>query len=433
MAAGLRRAAMWMVLLRAGCAWSQPAAGQLVESTVGVISYDADKRDNDKAQTFSVGILIDETHVITSLHSCCRKREGVQRLGFAAVVSKESAVPAEVIWSSAEKDVVILQLAKPVAKKPASLYPSNLLREGDRLFVLHYTGVEGNEFKTEVVSATAGPVTNWQTSKAIKTDLAPYQNNDGAPVFNACGAVVAFRVNSTEPGGLAILASEMQAAAEAAKVKIVVESEACKQSFQGGSPSPTPATAPPTLSPKDARRDKPLEEQKSPLDTRTWVAIVAGVVVLVLVLIRQRTPAAARQTKGPVLTSNLPPLPGGRPYFPPATPQYVGTPHAFLAGVSGEYLGLRLDLGARPIVIGRDPKSANLVLINETVSNLHCAVSYDPPRGVFVLQDLGSANGTHLSTGQRIAPNSLLDIAPGTQFSVGDLSNRFQVTTEYPQ
>jgi hypothetical protein len=419
--------AVLLVLLQVGVAHAQPAIERLIEPTLGIVSYDAENRENDKGQTFSVGILIDETHAITSLHSCCRPREGAKRLGFAGLVNKETAVPAEVIWSSAEKDIVILKLARPVSKRPASLYPLNFLRDADRLFALHYTGVEGKEFKTQIVPVIAGGVTNWQSSKAIKTDLAPYENNDGAPLFTGCGAVAGFRVNSSEPGGLAIVASEIQAAAEAAGIKILVESEVCNIKALGN------PYAPPAPPKNDPAKDRTPEASKSPFETRTWIAIVAGVVVLVFVLIRQRSPTGIPKSKGPVLTSNLPPLPGGRPYFPPATPQYVGTPHAFLTGVSGEYLGLRLDLGARPIVIGRDPKGANLVLTNETVSSLHCAVSYDPGRRVFVLQDLGSANGTHLSTGQRIAPNSLLDIAPGTQFSVGDLSNRFQVTTEYPR
>jgi len=182
-------------------------------------------------------------------------------------------------------------------------------------------------------------------------------------------------------------------------------------------------------------KDKAPESTGIILETRTWVAIVAGVVVLVLVLARQRksTPDAVPRSRGPVLTANLPRLPGGAGYLPAApTPPPSGPMHAFLTGVSGEYVGLRLDLGARPIVIGRDPKAANLVLKNETVSNLHCAVSYDPSRGVFVLRDLGSGNGTHLSSGMRLSPNSLIEIAAGTQFSVGDLTNRFQVTSEYP-
>jgi len=404
---------------------AQPPLERMVDSTIGIASYDVEKRDDVKAQTFSVGILIDETHAITSFRSCCRPREGVKRLGFAALVTKENAVPADVIWSSNEKDLVILKLQHAVGKKPASLYPANFLREGDRLFALHYAGVEGGNFKVQVSPAIAGAATNWQSSNAIKTDLAPYQNNDGAPLFTTCGAVAAFRVNSSEPGGIAILASEILPAAETAGVKMTVESQACKATGQ---------SAPPPPKTKETAKEKVPESANPPTETRTWIAITAGVVVLVFVLIRQRKSAQSPpRSRGPVLTTNLPPLPGGAAYFPPPPPAPVGSPHAFLTGVSGEYQGLRLDLGARPIVIGRDPKGANLVLTNETVSSLHCAVSYDPDRRNFVLQDMGSANGTHLSTGERLMPNTFVSLAPGTQFSVGDLANRFQVTTEYPR
>lgn len=414
---------------------AQQAPERMVESTVGIISYDLDKRDDDKAQTFSVGILIDETHAVTSFHSCCRPREGVRRMGFGAVVTKESAVPAQVIWSSLEKDIVILRLEHPVGKKPVALYPAGFLREGDRLFAVHYTGLEGSGFTTQVTPAIAGVTVNWQSAAAIHTDLAPYQNNDGAPLFTACGAVAAFRVNSSEPGGLAILASEILPAAEAAGIKISVASQACKANASGQGTPPPPRTTEPG-------KQAPEPPASLPAGNTIWIAILAGVVVLVLALAWQRRTASTPvRSRGPVLTTNLPPLPGAALRVSAnLLPPQGGTPHAFLTGIRGEYRGLRLDLGARPIILGRDPKGANLVFVNETVSNLHCAVSYDPERSVFVLQDLGSANGTHLmesrpgpDAGQRLSPNVLCDAPSGAQFSVGDFNNRFQLTTEYPR
>jgi hypothetical protein len=176
--------------------------------------------------------------------------------------------------------------------------------------------------------------------------------------------------------------------------------------------------------------EKPKEQTMPSIPNSVWIAI--GVVaVLIVYLFARGKPQSAPESRGPVLTSQLPPPTGGVPHIPgvPLPPPGV-QPHAFLVGTGGEYNGLRLDLGGRPIILGRDPKAANLVFANDTVSDIHCAVSYEVKRGVFVIQDLGSASGTHLATGHRLVPNVLCELGPGGQFSVGDLSNRFQVVTE---
>jgi pSer/pThr/pTyr-binding forkhead associated (FHA) protein len=74
----------------------------------------------------------------------------------------------------------------------------------------------------------------------------------------------------------------------------------------------------------------------------------------------------------------------------------------------------------------------NLVFPAESasVSKRHCTVRWDAPRGVFVLEDLGSTNGTFLASGERLTPHVPRDLRPGERFYIGDLRNQFEVALE---
>ena len=71
----------------------------------------------------------------------------------------------------------------------------------------------------------------------------------------------------------------------------------------------------------------------------------------------------------------------------------------YLAVVAGERAGLRVELGAKPVVIGRVPP-ADLVIDDSQISRKHCRVSLVLEE-VYVA-DLGSSNGTMLD-GKRIS------------------------------
>ena len=66
-------------------------------------------------------------------------------------------------------------------------------------------------------------------------------------------------------------------------------------------------------------------------------------------------------------------------------------------------------------------------------ANLDLRSAYDQvraARAVFVLEDLGSTNGTYLVTGDRVWPGQPRDLRPGDRFYVGDTRNQFEVRME---
>jgi len=85
----------------------------------------------------------------------------------------------------------------------------------------------------------------------------------------------------------------------------------------------------------------------------------------------------------------------------------------YLAVVAGERAGLRIELGGKPVVIGRAPP-ADLVIDDSQISRKHCRISLVLDE-VYVA-DLGSSNGTMVD-GKRIASTGVLP--PGARLQIG--------------
>ncbi len=85
----------------------------------------------------------------------------------------------------------------------------------------------------------------------------------------------------------------------------------------------------------------------------------------------------------------------------------------YLSVVAGEHAGLRIELGAKPVVIGR-VAPADLVVADSQISRVHCRVTQ--VLGEIFVTDLGSSNGTMVD-GERIARNAVLP--PGGRLEIG--------------
>ena len=93
-----------------------------------------------------------------------------------------------------------------------------------------------------------------------------------------------------------------------------------------------------------------------------------------------------------------------------------------LVVVAGADIGKRHALPAAGLVIGRDPQTAGLVLVDPAVSGRHCAVESDGAGG-FQVVDLGSRNGTFVN-GEKVSERSLVE---GDKIFVGETVLRFSL------
>jgi FHA domain len=99
------------------------------------------------------------------------------------------------------------------------------------------------------------------------------------------------------------------------------------------------------------------------------------------------TSAAARATDATAAGAPARPQPPSRPPKPRR-----GAPRELVV-TAGTAQGTRIELGANPLTIGRSPENT-LVLDDDYVSGRHARLF--PHEGTWVVEDLGSTNGTYL-------------------------------------
>jgi Zn-dependent protease with chaperone function len=102
---------------------------------------------------------------------------------------------------------------------------------------------------------------------------------------------------------------------------------------------------------------------------------------------------------------------------------------ALVYGVAGPLTGKAIELGQEALIIGRDPKLSNLVIPGDVdfISKRHCQVRFDDVSQSFILEDLGSKNGTFLKNGQRLATGTPGNLKPGEQFYLANPGISFEL------
>jgi FHA domain-containing protein len=94
------------------------------------------------------------------------------------------------------------------------------------------------------------------------------------------------------------------------------------------------------------------------------------------------------------------------------TPASAPAPSHLLV-TAGDLMGTRISLSGAPVLIGRAPDST-LVLTDDYASNRHARISLQD--GIWVVEDLGSTNGTYVGQRKLDGPTPL---DPGIGVRIG--------------
>jgi len=121
------------------------------------------------------------------------------------------------------------------------------------------------------------------------------------------------------------------------------------------------------------------------------------------------------------------PLPAVRPCSEAASPAEEGTPR--LWGVEGEFAGSGFKVSSCWLTLGRDVSQCGLIFPYDAgeVSRKHCSLKYEEDRGLFLLEDHHSSNGTYLSGGERLEPGIVYELPPGSRFFLSGGKHGFEV------
>ncbi|MCI8508030.1 MAG: FHA domain-containing protein [Lachnospiraceae bacterium] len=95
--------------------------------------------------------------------------------------------------------------------------------------------------------------------------------------------------------------------------------------------------------------------------------------------------------------------------------------------ISGKLAGtiVRLNDGEK-VTLGRDIGRAQIVIASDTVSRVHCTITYYKDENVYVIFDI-SKNGVFMGRGQKIAHQTEIRLSSGEELWIGDETNRIQL------
>lgn len=355
------------------------------------------------------GLIIDERHVVTNHHVCCRVPPGAPSK-VLIMRSPKDAIETQVLWSSETQDLALLELAQPLQAPKPVFAPKTLIRIGEPVWAVGFPGSalrlsnEVSAFDPTVTQGVASrifqsPIESGGT-EFVQSTAAINPGNSGGPLFDGCGQAVA--INSakavTHLGG-------QEAFAEGINLSILIDEllpELDKHhiAYQVGSPC------------EDAPSNSKWQW------TTQWPALLlAGVAVIIAG--HRKTREAALRTIGSRKTGAKPPA---------ARPPQPSRPSAMLVGVAGSFLGQKVPLSEKPCVVGRDPASCNLVFPPEAshVSRQHCQFMHDAG-GQVTVEDLSSTHGTFRNN-ERLPARQRIVITTGDRIVLGDASTAFEVT-----
>ena len=421
----------------AGLAVAQPPTQKMTEMSVQV--YGAiQEGEKLKAVTLTGGFIIDGKHVV-SYGECCNKTEqGAQKTPFVHIGDKD--IKSSVVWSG-DGDMVILEINGEANSAGVTLVPSKLAQKGKPIYTVQFSE-KGEPSVTEgklqdIVKADKVPI---PVIKATATADAVLK---GGAMFDACGSVVGFNMVVDKGTQLAFIIDPLGAGFDKVGVKARVADAACtggaQQSDGGGGGGGGQGGG--GGGGQQGGGQQPPDDSGYHLPHGTeWLGL-GIIVVLALLATRKST----REQVARVLTQRRPAYNPPAPY-PMAPTPYQASPQVrppvaqplpfptkpVVRGLTGQYANASIPVDAHPTVMGRDQAAANLVfaVAADAVSKRHCSLRWDAARAVFVLEDLGSTNGTYLVTGDRVWPGQPRDLRPGDRFYVGDTRNQFEVRME---
>jgi S1-C subfamily serine protease len=344
-----------------------------------------------------------------------------QRLS-VVVLGKATKEPVRVdvpriLWNSrtgSEKardtgvDLAVLALARPLSDRVSVTFATGSSAQvNDVVYTVGFPGassdaVKSNKYvptmKRGIVSKLGGesPLLTddarrkgFKGAPMIETDAAISAGNSGGPMYNDYGEVI----------GINTYASRLAAGigwAQDIDVALPILQEL-------GVPLPDVRRKPRTW--LEINRNLTIGIGAAGLAT---LALAAGAVML----LRRGSPKPASSVAEPSKARSTGPS---------------STANAYALGVAGPYSGSLLPITTE-LVFGRDPKRCNVVFPKDFdgISGLHCALRFEPSSGIFVLRDLGSANGTYVGA-ERVLPNTPRHLRDGDEFHLRVADCRFRV------
>ena len=402
--------------------------GLLVYGSVAQASPPSEKMDSVTVlitcpKASGSGFLLDQgRHVVTNWHvavKCVNK-------GTLKVIHQNGQKSSVGLRGYNErKDLAILDLKTPFSGYSAPLVPSNLVQKMDDIWVNGYPGAAfgiGDRNTSLEPTSTKGIISRKVTSNRVKMfqiDAAVNPGNSGGPVFNELGEIA----------GIATLKSQVEVmevtpqGPQPVRVTLgegiawaVSADELMEELDELGIPYQVANTRP----------ESGLVGTVTVDDrTSTKIAIAAAVLSLIAMLI-------AFTKQGRTIIKEVVNRSVGT-LTPPSQPQLKENKSMVpeLRGLSGRFSGVSVELDEQPLVVGRDPRVAQLVFPEGAlnISKRHCVLTYDPNNKGLWVKDCWSTNGTFVNKNKLSSEHAKL-LLPGECFYLANMDEKFMFSLD---
>lgn len=418
---------LFAVFLGPGAALAQNEAvtNKTEASTVRVLGKTSDGKVGSGS-----GFVISPGYVVTNWHV-------VALPNLIVSIGDGQGVSAQVADADAQKDIAILKLYTDPGKPAVTLSLKRFAKKTETVWALGFPRAAEHDFidqKSALFEVDISRGSIRRTVKKANSEIDLYEidapinpGNSGGPLANDCGEVIGINemaalvqavvVGEDENGRAATVVERIPEGSGIAwaitsdeilpqLTKLGIEAQVASSPCLASATSRSPGSTPPLLA------------------AAVFGALILSGGALVLASTK-RGRAAASQVVRSISRPRLRPVPA---LLKPIR-------QAVLRAVSGDLAGVEVALEAKPLTIGRDPASCQLVLPAKAdlVSKRHCTLRYDPRHGTLVLEDMGSMNGTFLQSGQpgqpgeRLKPGLQKSLQADDRFYLGDTRYMFEV------
>ncbi len=444
--------------------------------------FTGDFSESDLFVQMGTGFLVgvDDTaefrYVVTNYHVIDRNRaldweepfraRNVDEIGVYLVRARDDYVPLSVYGELMTTDMAIMEIDprhRLFGYEVLDFGHSGMVQRGEDVYAIGFPGTAQTAADLTTASFTDSSLTSGVASRittvdgvpVIQTDTPVSGGNSGSPLVNSDGVVIGMIMGGmVQRAGGAIIPSQVNyaiqideltsflrsrgidyqeagAAAPVADVEPVIEPE----------PEPVVELEPEPITEEPAEIAQPVTEEGGfPIMYAVLgAAALLVVVILAVVLGKGKQPAAATASATPPPPPSAPAPSTQRSSAPatqakptsaaPVTKAKAAGPKVGLKGISGHFAGQSIDFVGGQIVIGRDPRMAQLVYPqgNDEVSRKHLTIRFDEKTQKFVLED-SSSNGTFLSSNERLESGKPYYLNPGDRFYIADSKEVFELT-----
>ncbi len=432
-----------MLCFGAATAYAHTSIDEARKSVVRVVALDVNGYFLGWGSGFVIGVSEPFEYVATNWHVVDPAGYGVGRVEVCIWISSDDLVPARVYHQLPATDMALLKINPEhllYGYVPLELANKDLVSTGEDVYAIGFPAGDISDFASSYYTDTTttkgivSKVTSWGGTGVYQTDAALNPGNSGGPLLNAQGQVIGINTfKMLDVDGI-------NGSVQIDYLTDVLSRRGIPYREAGATAAPPPAGEGESPDAPALPVTPPPSEKKPALNLLLLLGggvlvLIALVVVIVVVSSRGRKTAPAAAAPPPQFTPAAPP-PGAAPPMasapePAATQARRGQPRPVVKGVAGRFAGQTIELTEGMLIIGRDPRLAQLVypLSSEEISRKHCTLRFDDKTQKFVLED-SSSNGTFLSSNQRLDPDKPYYLNPGERFYLADPKEVFEVKME---